>query len=82
MYNVRVHVQQYVCLTSIIGCLDDFSVSGGIISLDVGVDGLLHHGSLKLGLGQLAPHGWLVATLGKFIGTVQVTHMIDQNLRM
>ena len=67
-------------LTSIVGSLDDLSVGGRIISLDVRVDGLLHHGGFQLSLGQLAPHGWLVATLGKFISTVQVTNMVDEHL--
>ena len=68
-------------LTSIVGSLDDFSVGGRIISLDVRVDGLLHHRGLELGLGQLTPDSWLVATLGKLIGTVQVTNMVDEHLR-
>ena len=67
-------------LTGIVGSLDDLSVGGGIVGLDVRIDGLLDHGRLQLSLGQLAPNGRLVATLGKFIGTVQVTHVVDQNL--
>ena len=32
-------------LTSIVGSLDDLRIGGRIVSLDVRVDGLLHHGS-------------------------------------
>ena len=67
-------------LTSTVCCLNDLGVGGRIVCLDVRVDGLLHHGSLELGLGQLAPDSRLVATLGKLVGTVQVTNMVDQNL--
>ena len=67
-------------LTSTVGRLNDLGVGGRIVCLDVGVYGLLHHGSLELGLGQLAPNSRLVATLGKLIGTVQVTNMVDKNL--
>lgn len=69
-------------LTSIVGSLDDFGVSGWVISLDVRVNGLLYHRSFQLSLGQLTPDSRLVAALGEFIGTVQVTNVIDENLRV
>ena len=69
-------------LTSLIGSLDDLGVGGGVIGLDVGVDGLLHEVGTQLGLRQEAPHRWLVATFCKLIGAVQVVYMHDQHLQL
>ena len=67
-------------LTSLVGSLDDFSISGGIVSLDVRVNRLLYKAGIQLGLGKQAPHCWLVAPLCKLIGTVQVVYVHDQHL--
>lgn len=67
-------------LTTVIGSLDNFSVGGWIISLDVGINGFLHHGVLQLGLCQETPHCWLVAALSILISTVQVLHVSNQDL--
>ena len=46
----------------------------------VGVDGLLHHALVQLGVRQLAPHGRVVAPLRKLVRSVQVVQIVDQNL--
>ena len=38
-------------LTSLVGSLDDFSISGGIIGLDVRVNRLLYKAGIQLSLG-------------------------------
>ena len=68
-------------LTGTVCCLNDLGVGGGVVCLDVGVDGFLDHGRFELSLSQLAPHRRLVATLRKLISTVQVADVVDQNLR-
>ena len=65
-----------------LGCsLAHLHVGRGVISLDVGVDGLLHQTLLELSLGQLAPHWRLIAALSKLIGPVQVPNVLNQNLK-
>lgn len=64
-----------------LGCsLSHLHVGGGVVSLDVGVDGLLDQTFLELSLRQLTPHWRLVAALGKLISSVQVTDVLDQDL--
>jgi len=68
-------------LTALVGGLHHLHVGGGVVGLDVGVDGLLDQALLELCLGQLAPHGRLVAALRKLVGAVQVADVLDQHLR-
>lgn len=67
-------------LTALGSSLSHLHVSGRVIGLDVGVDGFFHHPFLKLGLCQLTPHRGLIAALGKFIRSVQVPDVLNQNL--
>lgn len=66
--------------TACVGSLDNLHVGRRIVCFDVGVNGFLHHPFLELSFGQLAPHGRLIATLSKLIGSVQVPNVLDQNL--
>lgn len=68
-------------LTALVSRLHHLHVSRRVVSLDVGVDGFLHQALLELSLGQLAPHGRLVAALGELVRPVQVTDVLNQNLR-
>ena len=52
------------------GRLDNVHIVGGVVGLDEGVDGLLHHVLLQLRLSQLRPHCRLIAPLRKLIGSV------------
>ncbi len=76
----RASLLQHWPLTLGIGCLNDLCVGGRVVCLDVGVNGLLHHHALQLGLGQQAPHRRLVAPLGKLVGSVQVSDVCDEDL--
>ena len=67
-------------LTTIVSSLNHFSEGGRIISLDVRVNGLLHHPLVKLYLSQQTPHCRLIAALSKFISLVQVVDITNQNL--
>ena len=66
--------------TTVVGCFNDLSEGGGVVSLNVWVNGLLHHPFIQLCLGQQAPHSWLIATLSKFVRPVQVVNINNQNL--
>lgn len=67
-------------LTAPAGCLDDLQVRGRVISSDVGVDGFLYQAFLQLGMGQLTPYSRLIASLRKFISSVQVSNVLNQDL--
>ena len=66
--------------TTLVGGLYHLHVGRGVVSLDVGVDSLLDQALLQLSLGQLAPHSWLVAALGKLIGSIQIPNVLNENL--
>lgn len=64
-----------------LGCsLSHLHVGRGVIRLDVRVNGFFDQALLELGLCQLTPHWWLIATLSKLISSVQVTDVLNQNL--
>lgn len=71
----------FLLLTALVCGLHHLHVGRGVVGFDVGVDGLLNQTLLQLGFGQLAPHSRLVAALGKLVRPVQVTNVLDQDLR-
>ena len=52
-----------------------------IVSLDERVDGLFDQTLLQLGFGQLRPDGGLVASLSKFVSSVQIVHVLNKYLK-
>ena len=52
-----------------------------IVSLDERIDGLFDQSLLKLCFGQLRPNGGLVASLGEFVSSVQIVHVLDKYLQ-
>ena len=70
----RLELTRFVC------SFYNLHVRRWIVSLDVGINGLLHHARVHLGHGQLTPYGWLIAALSKLVGAVQVLYVLYQYL--
>jgi hypothetical protein len=63
-------------------CFHNVNVSRWIIGLDKWINGFLHKTLLQLSLGQLAPHSRLIASFSKFICSIQIIDIINQDLQI
>lgn len=68
-------------LTSFAAFLRHFHVCRWIVGLDERINGFFDHTIAQLGFGQLRPNAGLVTTFGEFVRSIQISDLIDENLK-
>lgn len=77
-HHQQVVDQRLVLLVTLSGS-NHIHEGGGILSADVGGNSLVHLAEVQLGLGDLRPHGVVLATLSVLHSAVDVLDVLDQN---